>query len=76
MVRVMISLPDDLVYRMRAFIPTGERSRIIATFLEKEILNREEELYKNALELESNGSLTAEMKLLDEQFCQDGLDHV
>lgn len=76
MVRVMVSLPDNLVYRMKTFIPTGERSRIIATFLEKEILNREEELYKNALELESNGSLTAEMKLLDEQFFQDGLDHV
>jgi metal-responsive CopG/Arc/MetJ family transcriptional regulator len=46
MQKVLISVPDDLLARMRAVIPNRQRSRIIAKFLESEVERRERELYE------------------------------
>ena len=72
----MISLPDSLIERMKASIPSGERSHVLAELLEKEIETRETQLYKHALELESNQKLRAEMQAWDQSFGNDGLDNV
>lgn len=76
MAKVMISLPDSLIERMKASIPTGERSHVLAELLEKEIEARESQLYARALELESNKELRTEMQAWDQTFGNDGLDNV
>jgi metal-responsive CopG/Arc/MetJ family transcriptional regulator len=59
--KVLISLPDDLVDRMKAIIPSRQRSKIIAKVLEFEIKKREKELYKCAKEVEADEELSKEM---------------
>jgi hypothetical protein len=72
--KVMFSFPDQLVSRMRASIPSRERSRVVANLLEKEISAREQKLYQCAKELEENVELKSEMALWDSEFSNDGLD--
>ena len=72
--KVMFSFPDQLVSRMRASIPSRERSRVVANLLEKEISAREQKLYQCAKELEENVALKSEMALWDSEFSNDGLD--
>ena len=72
--KVMFSFPDQLVSRMRASIPSRERSRVVADLLEKEISAREQKLYQCAKELEENVELRSEMALWDSEFSNDGLD--
>lgn len=72
-VKVMFSLPDQLVNRMKAAIPSKERSRVAAALFEREINIREEALYHCAKELEENKSLRDEMISWDSAFSEDGL---
>jgi hypothetical protein len=74
--KVMFSLPNQLVIRMKATIPARERSKIAAALLEKEISAREKSLYLCAKELESCTELKEEMSVWDNDFGQDGLDNV
>ena len=37
MEKVLVSLPDDLVVRMRTIIPTRQRSKVLAKLLEEEL---------------------------------------
>ncbi|RLB30015.1 MAG: hypothetical protein DRH11_15370 [Deltaproteobacteria bacterium] len=62
MPKVLVSLSDDLVRRMRSLIPNGKRSQIIAKLLEEELVRREEELYKRAAEVERDEALNKEME--------------
>ncbi len=48
MEEVIVSLPEDLVTRMRALIPNRQRSQVIARLLEEELKRRERELYECA----------------------------
>ena len=75
-VKVMISLPDHLVLRMRSLIPSMERSKFIASLLEKEIKSREEALHQCAKEFEAHSSLKNEMLGLDKEFGGDGLNDI
>jgi len=61
MQKVLITLPDDLVERMKTVIPNRQRSKIIAKVLEFEIKRREKELYKCAAEVEADDELNKEM---------------
>ena len=72
--KVMFSFPDQLVIRMRAMIPSRDRSRIVAILLEKEIAAREKNLYLRAKELEESAGLGDEMTVWEKEFSQDGLD--
>ena len=72
--KVMFSFPDQLVVRMRAMIPSRERSKVIAILLEKEIVAREKNLYLSAKSLEKCAGLNDEMAAWDKEFSQDGLD--
>ncbi len=76
MSKVMFSLPQHLVSRMRVFVPEGERSELVASLLEKEIKNRERKLYQRASELEACTGLGQEMAEWDNAFSQDGLDEI
>lgn len=60
--KVLFSLPDDLVTRMRASIPPKQRSKVIASLLEQEINRREQALYQCALKVEADEILNLEMK--------------
>jgi len=59
--KILISLPDQLVIRMRTTIPERQRSKIVATLLEAEILKREKSLYECALAVEKDMALKADM---------------
>ena len=73
MERVLISLPEQLAARMRAIIPTRQRSKTIVHLLEEEIKKREESLYQCAIAVENDAALNNEMKEWDVTL-QDGLD--
>lgn len=76
MSKVMFSLPDQLVSRMRAAIPPRERSKVAAALFEIEISAREKNLYLCAKELEECTELKEEITTLDKEFGQDGLKDV
>jgi hypothetical protein len=65
MQKVLISVPDDLLARMRAVIPNRQRSRIIAEVLESEVERRERELYECARDVEEDKALNTEMSEWD-----------
>lgn len=74
--KVMFSLPDNLVSRMRAAIPSRERSKVAALLFEKEISMREQNLYRCAQDLEASKGLKKEMVIWDNDFGNDGLENV
>ena len=76
MSKVMFSLPDKLVARMKAAIPARERSKVAATLFEKEIAERERALFRCAKELEGCADLKEEMEVWDNEFSEDGLKDV
>lgn len=63
MCKILISVPDDLVMRLRTIIPTRQRSKVIAYLIAKEVEQRENGFYACALEAEKyqvlNKDLTA-----------------
>jgi len=72
--KIMFSFPDQLVVRMRAAIPSRDRSKVVAALLEKEISAREHHLYLCAKALEDSTGLNNEIAIWDNEFGQDGLD--
>ena len=73
MQKVLISMPDQLFNRMKAVIPSRQRSKTITNLVEKEIMKREKALYECAAAVEKDRSLHEEMKDWDVTL-QDGLD--
>lgn len=73
MKKVLISMPDELNFRMKTAIPARQRSKIIVKLIEKEIEKREHTLYKCALAVENNSELHEEMKDWDATL-NDGLE--
>lgn len=71
--KILISLPNQLVTRMRATIPPRQRSKIIAKLIEQEVTKREYSLYECAAALEKDAALTREMREWD-STTNDGLD--
>jgi hypothetical protein len=76
MSKVMFSFPEKLVMRMKAVIPARERSKVLASLLEREIKMREKHLFSCAKELEENKALRKEMGVWDAEFGGDGLEDV
>jgi hypothetical protein len=73
MEKVLISMPAQLVARMRAVIPARQRSQTFTRLIAKEIEKREKALYECALAVEKDSALKEEMKDWDVTL-QDGLD--
>ncbi len=71
--KVIFSLPDQLVIRMKVAIPARDRSKVIAVLLEREIVAREQSLYRCAREFEASSDLKDEMITWGNEFGRDGL---
>jgi transcriptional regulator CtsR len=65
MLKVLISLPDQLAARMKTTIPERQRSKIISQLLEAEIIRREQALYECALAVENDHELNADLRAWD-----------
>lgn len=61
MQKILISLPEDLVNRMKTTIPARTRSQVVKELLEKEIRRREEALHECAVAVEKDEALSREM---------------
>jgi hypothetical protein len=61
MEKIRVSLPNDLVKRMRTVIPARKRSQVVNDLLEREITRREEVLFQCALAVEKDEALNQEM---------------
>lgn len=73
MQKILISLPDDLVARLKAAFPARQRSKVIAKLIASEVARREKKLYQVAVEVEQDAELSKEMEDWDNTL-QDGLD--
>ena len=74
MQRILITVPDILAARMKAVLPSGQRSRVIARILEKEIDRRERELYECAMAVEADTALNEDLEGW-ETTTGDGVEH-
>lgn len=72
--KILISVPEQLVARMKTFIPSRQRSKVIVRLIEKEIEQRERALYECAVAVENDTALNDEMKDWDVTL-DDGLDN-
>jgi len=61
MEKILISLPSELAYKIKTYIPSRKRSQVIRRLLEQEIAKREKELYLIAKEAEKDKALNSEM---------------
>lgn len=61
MEKILVSLPDDLVKRMKSVIPSRKRSQVVKDLLEQEIARREEALFQCALAVEKDEALNQEI---------------
>jgi metal-responsive CopG/Arc/MetJ family transcriptional regulator len=60
MEKILVSLPDDLVKRMKTVIPARKRSQVVKELLEVEITRREKELFECAQAVEKDEALNQE----------------
>lgn len=74
MKKILVSLPDRLAQRMKVMIPHGNRSKIVAELLDREIAKREELLYECARAVQVDRALTSEMAEWNSTIC-DGIDN-
>ncbi|MDO8954001.1 MAG: hypothetical protein Q7V63_04040 [Gammaproteobacteria bacterium] len=62
MQKLLISVPDHLIMRMRGAIPSHQYHKLIVSLLEREIELREKELYECALQVEHDQELNHGLK--------------
>ena len=74
MQRILITVPDNLAARMKAVLPAGKRSKVIARILEEEIDRRERALYECAMAVEADTALNEELEAW-EATTADGVEH-
>jgi len=65
MEKILVSLPNDLIKRMRTVIPARKRSQIVMDLLEQEVSRREEVLFQCALAVEKDEALNNDMVAWD-----------
>ena len=73
MQKVLISIPDTLLDRMKSVIPSRQRSKVLLQLLEDEVKRREAQLYQCARDVENDKALAAEMKEWDKTIA-NGID--
>ncbi|MBU4267419.1 MAG: hypothetical protein KJ808_01015 [Acidobacteria bacterium] len=74
MQKLLISIPDSILSRLRAIVPDRQRSKFISTIIEKELKKREQALFQCALKVEQDKALNAEMGDWDATL-NDGIEH-
>lgn len=75
MAKVLVSIPEKLAVRLRAAIPSRQRSQVIAQLISKEVAAREKQLYACALAVEQDAALNKEMSEWDATL-GDGLNDI
>jgi metal-responsive CopG/Arc/MetJ family transcriptional regulator len=73
MAKILISIPEHLVAKLRTYVPMRSRSKVIADLLEAEIMRREQDLFTRAQAVESKTYLNNEPSDWD-AVVNDGLD--
>jgi hypothetical protein len=71
--QLLLHLPDDLAARFRASVPARKRSAYVAELLRRSLPERDDPLYRLALEVEQDQGLNAEMAEWD-AVAGDGLE--
>lgn len=61
MEKILVSLPNDLVKRMRTVIPARKRSQVVNELLEQEVTRREKALFQCAVAVEQDEALNQEI---------------
>lgn len=74
MQQISISLPDELIAKMRMLIPQQQYSQIFIQLLEKELQIREKALYQAACEAETDDRLNQEISDWNVTI-NDGIEH-
>jgi ribosome biogenesis protein Nip4 len=74
MQKVLISIPDSILSRLRAIIPNRQRSKFISSIVEKELKKLEQNLFHCALKVEQDKALNTEMKDWDATL-NDGIEN-
>jgi hypothetical protein len=59
--KILVSLPEDLVKRMKTVIPSRKRSQVVRELLKAEVERREMALFECARAVESDEALNREM---------------
>ena len=75
MEKVLVSIPNQLALRMRALIPNRQRSKIITSLIEEEVIRRETNLYECAKAIEADEALNQEMAEWESITLNDGLNN-
>ena len=70
--RITLSIPESVARRFRASVPQRQRSRLVATLLEKELVKREGSLVQACLEANRDKALEAEIE--EWQSFEDGVE--
>ena len=71
--KILVSMPNQLAARLRAVVPARQRSKMIVSLIEKELLKKEHSLYECALAVEKDAALHREMVEWD-GVVGDGID--
>mgnify|MGYP001183716907 CR=1 FL=1 len=74
MQKVLVSMPDTVLSRLRAVVPDRMRSKFITEVVEKEVRKREQALFECAQKVEKDKALNAEMVDWDATI-GDGIEH-
>lgn len=74
MQKVLISIPDSILARLRVIVPDRQRSKFISTIVERELKKLERVLFQCALKVEQDKALNADMKDWDVTI-NDGIEH-
>ena len=74
MQKVLVSMPDTILSRLRAVVPDRMRSKFITEVVEKEVRKREQALFECAQKVEKDKALNAEMEDWDATI-GDGIEH-
>ncbi|WP_353571103.1 hypothetical protein [Candidatus Albibeggiatoa sp. nov. BB20] len=74
MQQISISLPDELMAKMKMLIPQQQYNHIVVQLLEKELQMRETTLYQAACEAEADEMLNQEMSDWNVAI-NDGIEH-
>jgi len=73
MTKILITLPDELVSRMRAAIPPRQRSAVFRTLIQREVQKREQKLYQATQAVETDQALNKDLQAWD-ITTDDGLE--
>ncbi len=71
--QLLLHLPESLAKRFKQAVPARQRSAFVAALLEQALPEKDDPLYRIALEVEQDAALSAEMREWREGLVADGI---